>query len=141
MPLGEPIEHTTALAAPNRRRPTGFTLIELLVVLTIVASLLMLSLPRYMRALDSAAQTVLTENLRLTRDAIDKHFNDTGRYPESLEQLVDKGYLRSLPLDPVTDSTQTWVIEAPATGVAGRVFNLRSGAAGVGLSGKPYAAL
>ena len=53
----------------TRRRPAGFTLIELLVVLTIVASLLMLSLPRYMRALDSAAQTVLTENLRLTRDA------------------------------------------------------------------------
>ena len=129
------------MPAPARRWPAGFTLIELLVVLTIVASLLMLSLPRYMRALDSAAQTVLTENLRLTRDAIDKYFSDTGRYPDSLEQLVDKGYLRSLPLDPVTDSAQTWVIEAPATGVAGRVFNLRSGAAGLGPGGKPYAAL
>jgi general secretion pathway protein G len=125
----------------TRRRPAGFTLIELLVVLTIVASLLMLSLPRYMRTLDSAAQTVLTENLRLTRDAIDKHYSDTGRYPDSLEQLVDKGYLRSLPHDPVTDSTQTWILEAPAPGVGGRVFNLRSGAAGVGQGGKPFAAL
>ncbi len=125
----------------TRHRPAGFTLIELLVVLTIVASLLMLSLPRYVRALDGAAQTVLTENLRLTRDAIDKHYSDTGRYPDSLEQLVDKGYLRSLPHDPVTDSAQTWIIEAPAPGVGGRVFNLRSGAAGVGIGGKPYAAL
>ncbi|MDH4393566.1 MAG: prepilin-type N-terminal cleavage/methylation domain-containing protein [Aquabacterium sp.] len=141
MPIGETIRPAAAAAAPKRQGPTGFTLIELLVVLTIIASLLMLSLPRYMRALDSAAQTVLAENLRLTRDAIDKHFSDTGRYPDSLEQLVDKGYLRSLPLDPVTDSTQTWVIEGPATGAAGRVFNLRSGAAGLGLGGKPYAAM
>jgi general secretion pathway protein G len=125
-------------ALPHRR---GFTLIELLVVLAIIASLLTLSVPRYFSSLDKAADTVLVENLRATREVIDQYFSDTGQYPESLEQLVERQYLRALPMDPITESTQTWVIVAPAAGVRGKVFNIRSGAPGNGRDGKRFADL
>ncbi len=120
-------------------RLRGFTLIELLVVLAIMASLLTLAVPRYFHSLDKASDAVLAENLRQARDVIDKFYGDTGQYPDSLEQLVEKQYLRSLPLDPITDSTQTWLLLAPPPGMGGKVYNLRSGAPGNNRRGKPYA--
>ena len=123
----------------QRRR--GFTLIELLVVLAIVALLLSLATPRYFQSIDTAKETVLIENLRITRDTIDKFYADTGRYPESLDELVEKKYLRARPFDPVTESTSSWLIEAPEEGDKGGVFNLRSGAAGATRNGKPHAEL
>lgn len=78
----------------------GFTLIELLVVLAIVAFLLTLSLPRYFHSIDKSKETVLKENLRVTRETIDKYYDDTGHYPDSLQDLVDHHYLRALPVDP-----------------------------------------
>ena len=119
-------------------RQPGFTLIELLVVLAIVASLLTLAAPRYFNSLDKAGEAVLIENLRQTREVIDQYFGDTGQYPDSLQQLVDKQYLRALPLDPITDSTQTWVIVAPAAGSKGKVYNLRSGAPGQARNGRRF---
>ena len=68
----------------------GFTLIEILVVLAIVALLLTISLPRYFQSVDVAKERVLMENLRTTRDSIDKFYGDTGRYPDSLEELIDE---------------------------------------------------
>ena len=82
------------------RRPRAFTLIELLVVLGIVALLLTLAVPRFFPSIDSTKETILLENLRNTRAIIDQFHADTGRYPESLEQLVEKKYLRELPMDP-----------------------------------------
>lgn len=120
---------------------SGFTLIELLVVLAIIASLLTLSVPRYFGSLDKAGDTLLAENLRLTREVIDQYFGDTGQYPDSLDQLVDKQYLRALPMDPITESTQTWVIIPPVGGAKGKVFNLRSGAPGNARNGKRFADL
>ena len=120
---------------------TGFTLIELLVVLAIIASLLTLSVPRYFGSLDKAGDTLLAENLRLTREVIDQYFGDTGQYPDSLDQLVEKQYLRALPMDPITESSQTWVIIPPLAGVKGKVFNLRSGAPGNARNGKRFADL
>ena len=133
---GKPIR-----GALSRRhlRVFGFTLIELLVVLAIIAMLLTVSLPRYMKSVDVAKETTLAENLRATRETIDKFYGDTGQFPESLDQLVQKGYLRAVPVDPVTDSSQTWLLVPPPGGAKGSVFNLRSGAPGENRLGKPFA--
>ena len=122
----------------HRGRSRGFTLIELLVVLAIVATLTMLVLPKYYSQIDKSKEAVLRENLRVTRGVIDKFYGDLGRYPESLEELVEKRYLRSLPMDPVTESSQTWrLIEVPM-GYRGRVYDLRSGATGVSRDGRAW---
>jgi len=103
-------------------RTRGFTLIELLVVLGIVALLLTLAVPRFLHKVDSARKTILAENLRNTRAVIDQFHDDSGRYPELLQQLVDKHYLPALPalpFDPVADSDAAWTIvpaEDDATG-------------------------
>ena len=91
-------------------RGKGFTLIELLVVLAIIATLLMLALPRYFSSVDKSKEAVLKENLYQMRDAISKYYGDKGKYPESLEALADEKYLRQVPRDPITDSAATWVI-------------------------------
>jgi general secretion pathway protein G len=116
----------------------GFTLIELLVVLAIVALLLTLAVPRYFPSIDSAKQTILADNLRNTRAVIDQFYADTGRYPDSLEQLVEKKYLRNVPVDPLTDSSATWILVAPDDAGKGALYSIKSGAPGNDRSGKPY---
>ena len=123
----------------RRDRAAGFTLIELMVVLAIVALLLSLVAPHYAGRLTRAEETVLRENLLTMRDALDKHYTDSGRYPERLEDLVTRRYLRSIPLDPVTQSSTTWVVVPPADPEKGGVYDVRSGAQGAGPGGKPYA--
>jgi general secretion pathway protein G len=120
----------------TRRR--GFTLIELLVVLGIVALLLTLAVPRFFPSIDSARETILADNLRNTRAVIDQFYSDTGRYPDSLEQLVEKKYLRALPLDPVAESTASWIVVPPEDDSLGAVYTIKSGAPGNDRSGKPY---
>lgn len=121
----------------TRRR--GFTLIELLVALTIIALLLSIVVPRYIGSLGRAEESVLKENLHAMRDALDKHFADTGRYPASLDDLVAKKYLRSIPVDPITQSQASWVLVPPADPQQGAVYDIKSGAAGAGRDGRPYA--
>nr|WP_220274694.1 type II secretion system protein [Trinickia dinghuensis] len=122
----------------RRRAKAGFTLIELLIVLSIIALMLTLALPEYFHSIDASKERVLAENLRVTRDAIDKFYGDVGRYPESLQELVDKHYLRSLPVDPVTGSAKTWHIVHPAEEAQGDVYDIKSGALGKGRDGKSY---
>jgi general secretion pathway protein G len=117
----------------------GFTLIELLVVLGIIALLLTLAVPRYFPSVDSAKDTILADNLRNMRATIDQFYGDTGRYPDTLEQLVEKKYLRALPVDPITESSSSWVLIAPEDGSKGGVADLKSGAPGNDRHGKPYA--
>lgn len=120
------------------RKIRGFTLIELLVVLGIIALLLTLAVPRFFPKVDATRETILADNLRNTRIVIDQYHADTGRYPESLEELVEKRYLRSLPYDPIAESNTTWIIEAPQETDTGQVYNVRSGAEGTGRNGIPY---
>lgn len=117
----------------------GFTLIELLVVLGIIALLLTLAVPRYFPSFDSARDTILADNLRATRATIDQYYGDTGAYPDTLEQLVEKKYLRALPVDPITESATTWITVAPEEGYKGGVADIKSGAPGNDRHGKPYA--
>ena len=101
----------------RRRQPrsSGFTLIELVIVLAIVALLLTIAAPRYFHSVDRSKETVLKANLSMTRDALDKYFGDNGKYPEKLDTLVEKKYLRGLPLDPITESSATWTVVPPDT--------------------------
>ena len=124
---------------PKLRRLRAFTLIELLVVLGIVALLLTLAVPRFFPSIDASRETILEENLRNTRTLIDQFRSDTGRYPDTLEQLVEKKYLRELPMDPITESRETWVLEPPPEGEQGEVGNIRSGAPGKDRKGRSYA--
>ncbi len=124
-------------------RSTGFTLIELLVVLSIIATLLTLAVPRYFKSVDNSKEAVLMENLRTTRETIDKFYGDTGHYPDKLEDLVEKKYLRALPVDPITDSNTTWVIVPPEnadkeSAPKGNVYDIKSGAAGNSRDGRPF---
>jgi general secretion pathway protein G len=116
----------------------GFTLIELLVVLAIIAALLAIATPRYFRSVDQSREVALKQSLSVMRDAIDKFYGDQGAYPESLEALVEKRYLRSVPVDPVTESAATWQIVAPAEPIKGKVYNVRSGAEGRAADGTEY---
>jgi general secretion pathway protein G len=119
-------------------RPSGFTLVELLVVLAILALLLSIAVPRYFGSLDRSKETVLKENLFQVRESLDKYFADNGRYPDRIEDLVTRHYLRSAPIDPVTGSTTTWVVVPPREADKGGVFDIRSGAAGNGKDGIAY---
>jgi general secretion pathway protein G len=121
------------------RRGGGFTLIELLVVLGIIALLLTLAVPRYFPSVDRTKEVILSDNLRNMRLTIDQYYDDTGRYPDSLDQLVEKKYLRDMPVDPITDSTTTWVLVPPEDASKGGVYNVKSGAPGNDRNGKPYA--
>lgn len=121
-----------------RRALRGFTLVELLVVLAILAFLLSVAVPRYFGSLDRSKETVLRENLFQVRESLDKYFSDTGKYPDKIEDLVTRHYLRSAPIDPVTGSTTTWLVVPPRDLDKGGVFDIRSGAAGNGKDGTAY---
>ena len=120
----------------------GFTLVELLVVMAILAVLMTLAIPRYFHSIDRAKETALRQTLAVTRDAIDKFYGDNGRYPDNLQELVGKRYLRSMPVDPLTESDQTWALVRPPDPLAkGEVYDLRSGAVGIANDGRPFAEL
>lgn len=120
------------------RGDRGFTLIELLVVLAVIALLITVAMPRYMRSLEKSKEAVLKENLWVMRDALDKYYGDTGKYPASLVDLVEHKYLRSVPLDPMTESASTWQIVPPADPELGGVYDVKSGASGRSTSGTAY---
>ena len=120
------------------RRITGFTLIELLVCLAIIALILSIAVPRYVGSLQRADEAALHEDLAMMRDALDKRYADTGRYPPSLADLVSEKYLRKIPPDPVTETAATWVAVPPGDPSLGGVADVRSGAKGVGRNGVPY---
>ena len=117
----------------------GFTLIELLVAMTIIALLLSIVSPRYFHSVSKAEETVLKQDLSLLREALDKFHADTGKYPDTLEDLIKKNYFRKIPVDPITQSSTTWVLIPPASTEKGAIFDIKSGAPGNGKDGTPYA--
>jgi general secretion pathway protein G len=125
-----------------RRTSGGFTLIELLVVMAIIATLLTIGVPRYFASIDRSKEAVLRENLRVVRDAIDKYYADNGRYPDTVETLATRRYLRAVPVDPITESATTWVTIAPPDDASrAGVYDIRSGADGNTSNGTPYGQL
>lgn len=116
----------------------GFTLIELLVVMAIIAMLLTLAMPRYFQSIDRSREVALRHDLAMLREAIDRHFADTGRYPQSLEELAAKHYLRTVAADPITDSSKTWILVPPENRELGAVYDVHSGAPGKARDGTPY---
>jgi general secretion pathway protein G len=121
------------------RRRGGFTLIEMMVVMVVIGLLLTIAVPRYLRSLERSKEAVLKQDLSALRESIDKFYGDTGKFPESLAMLVEKRYLRSVPVDPIAKSADKWVVilddEPEDTGVK----DVHSGAEGAGQSGVPYA--
>lgn len=131
-----------AISVAKTARPArAFTLIELLVVLSIVALLVTLAAPRYMNTLARGRETTLRTSLNVMRDAIDQFAADKGRYPETLEELATKRYLRDVPEDPFTGRRDSWVVVAPPadSAASGIVGDVRSGAVGRSADGKLYA--
>jgi general secretion pathway protein G len=129
--------------AKNR---SGFTLIEMIIVLTLIGILVGLALPNYKNAVKKARETVLKEDLFQLRKLIDQYHTDKGKYPASLQTLVDENYLRKLIVDPVTGKADTWieVKEQPSVdelvqpGAEFGMMDVKSGAEGNGLDGTPY---
>ena len=107
---------------------SGFTMIELMIALAILATILAVGVPRYFSSLDAAKESALREDLHVLRDAIDKFYSDNGVYPDTLDDLVKKRYLRAIPVDPYTRSSHSWAVEPPTDGAGGAVFDVHSSA-------------
>lgn len=122
----------------RRRGARGFTLIELLVVLAIISTLLTLAVPRYLSSLKKSREVVMKENLWIMREALDKYYSDVGKYPDQLEELAVKKYLRAVPIDPITEKSSTWRVIPPAEPEQGGVYDVKSGAEGTSTEGSPY---
>lgn len=127
-----PVRHTA-----DTLRQRGFTLIELLVVMAIVGLLVSIAAPRYFRSVERARENTLHTSLNVMRDAIDQFESDKGRYPDSLDELVESRYLRGVPVDPMTGSASTWVVVTPIDPASkGKVYDIRSGMASRGSDGR-----
>ncbi len=121
------------------KRFTGFTLIELLVVLAVLAILASIVVPRYLDRLEEARETVLRQNLTGLRISLDQFYRDKARYPNSLEELVNERYIREVPIDPIVQRTDTWVLVPPKSGSNKTIFNVKSGATGLAKDRSEYA--
>ena len=128
----------------NRNRSQGFTLIELLVVVMIVGLLAGVAVGQYRRAVRKSHEALLRENLYVMRSQINTYLSANGHYPFDLEMLVEEGYLRKIPVDPMTKKSTTWVtLNSTPTdedlSYEVGIEDVLSGADGFGLDGTPYA--
>lgn len=127
-----------SMRAASSHSKSGFTLIELIVVLTIIALMLSIVVPKYFHSIDKAKESMLRQNLAGMRETIDKFYGDLGRYPDSLDELVQRQYIRAIPTDPVTDSQSTWVAVTPDNQESGSVFDIHSGSDALAIDGSRY---
>ena len=122
----------------GRRR--GFTLLELLVVMAIIGTLLTIAVPRYFRSLQRSREAVLMQDLATLRESIDKFYGDTGKYPQTLAVMVEKRYLRGIPVDPIARAVDKWILVNSEDPEDNGIKDVKSGAEGMGENGVPYAA-
>ena len=122
----------------GRRLSGGFTLVELMIVMAIIALLLTIALPRYFDGLQRAKEAALRQDLVILRDNVDKYFSDKGIRPSVLEDLVSARYLHSIPVDPVTESAETWLITLSPDPQLPGIIDVHSGAEGNARDGSPF---
>ena len=123
----------------KRRANLGFTLVEITVVMAIIVTILAIAVPQYATAIIRSKESVLMSNLFTMRSVIDQYTYDKEEPPQSLDDLVSEGYLREIPVDPFTESRDTWEVITD-TGPSGQsgVFDVRSGSERASLGGTPY---
>ena len=124
------------LIPSGERREDGFTLIELLIALTLIAILASIAVPNFMHSTVRAREAALREDLFHMREAIDQYYADHGKYPDSLGAVVEKRYIRAVPMDPFTQSNQSWVEDAEDDGQG--IVDVHSGSYQEGVNGIPY---
>ena len=125
------------------RRRAGFTLIELMIVMAIIVILVSIAVPLYQKSLIRAKESVLKNNLFTLRTVIDEYTYDKQKAPQSLQDLVSEGYLRNVPKDPMTDSSDTWQVEMEealqsVSQTEPGIFDVHSGSDKMSLEGTPY---
>jgi general secretion pathway protein G len=133
------------LLKPTRAREDGFTLVELMIVMLIIGVLAAIAIPSFISSIKNAREAALKEDLHVMRDAIDSYTMDKNKAPQSLDDLVQSGYLKSIPTDPVTHSKETWVTSTDDTLASvdqtePGVNDVHSGSQDVGTDGQPYSA-
>jgi general secretion pathway protein G len=106
---------------------SAFTLVEILIVISIMSLLLTLVLPRYFNSVELSKKEVQTQNIRAMQSSIDQYYHDKGVYPSSLETLVETGYLKAIPVDPLTDTNTSWVPEYKMVNGNQGVADVKSG--------------
>ena len=127
----------------DRKAQSGFTLIELIVVMSIISILILLAVPSYTAAVRHAQESVLREDLHIMRAAIDSYTMDKQKAPQSLDDLVQGGYLRSIPVDPITHDKDTWVADRSDAMYSidqtdSGIDTVHSGSEEQGSDGQPY---
>jgi general secretion pathway protein G len=137
----------TAVMSPQdrstSRRRWGFTLIELMIVMAVIAVLMSIALPIYTRSIQRSKESVLKNNLFTLRTVIDEYTYDKQKAPQTLDDLVSDGYLRQVPIDPMTGDATSWkLIMEDATNTVSQtmpgIFDVRSGSDATSLEGTPY---
>jgi general secretion pathway protein G len=129
----------------NRKQDAGFTLMELMIVMAIISVLATLAVPSFIGAIKSAREAVLKEDLHVMRAAIDSYTMDKQKAPQTLDDLLQEGYLRSIPEDPMTKSADTWVTDTSDAlhsldQTEPGIDDVHSGSQETGSDGQPYSA-
>jgi general secretion pathway protein G len=143
MKLLNPTRKRMMLRTRLPRQEDGFTLVELMIVMLIIGVLAAIAIPSYIASIKSAREAVLKEDLHVMRNAIDSYTMDKGKAPQSLDDLVQSGYLKSIPVDPITHSSETWVtatddtLESVDQSEPG-INDIHSGSEQSGSDGQPY---
>jgi general secretion pathway protein G len=127
----------------HKSTESGFTLVELMVVMLIIGVLAAIAIPSFIGSIKNAKEAVLKEDLHVLRNAIDSYTMDKNKAPQSLDDLMQNGYLKTIPQDPMTHSAETWVTSTDDTlqsidQTEPGVNDVHSGSQEVGTDGQPY---